>query len=544
MKPFSIKSIHISPFKTNQNTAVYLRLRLFILLLILFLLTGFSIFFVFTVNGYFHLFPTHYQDTIGDELKYVSKNVTLDYQKIANYAVELSKTTSENIEDFLHHQNISSQDIKDNPNTLTKLIMNQYEDLLFALQRCESCGVFLILDASVNPSLHTSNQSKSGIYIRKTKSNPINSIDSNISLLKGSSQISQLYAVPLDSEWTMEFDVTNAPYFTIPLEQAYLKTVSLSNLYYWSSASLPGNHNKVMLCSIPLTDSKGSVLGICGFELSELCFKDINQPDNSDYDNIITVFAPNAGHTLLSSDGFFAGSSVTKQMNTNNIQIKSHSSIDNIKTYQQADGNTFYGTQIEIDLYPDDSPYSNQKWVTAVLIPQKDIQPKIAAAYFKLFMILLIMTIIGVVLSYFSSKKYLTLLLKKTSNINPINPENEELNVTKSESPCLANASQTKSQDIPVTLPDSSMFQDFVNNINILSPAERTVFNLYLEGYTPKEITEILSLSINTIKTHNKRIYTKLNVSSRNELLLYVHMLKNADPNGDKNEDNKGDAKL
>ena len=45
---------------------------------------------------------------------------------------------------------------------------------------------------------------------------------------------------------------------------------------------------------------------------------------------------------------------------------------------------------------------------------------------------------------------------------------------------------------------------------------------------TQKMIAEILCLSINTIKTHNKRIYIKLNVASRRELLLYVEMLKEA----------------
>ena len=45
---------------------------------------------------------------------------------------------------------------------------------------------------------------------------------------------------------------------------------------------------------------------------------------------------------------------------------------------------------------------------------------------------------------------------------------------------------------------------------------------------TAKEIASILCLSINTIKTHNKRIYAKLNVNSREELLLYINMLKEA----------------
>lgn len=33
-------------------------------------------------------------------------------------------------------------------------------------------------------------------------------------------------------------------------------------------------------------------------------------------------------------------------------------------------------------------------------------------------------------------------------------------------------------------------------------------------------------MSINTIKTHNRRIFAKLNVSTRKELLVYIDMMK------------------
>ncbi|WP_081424819.1 helix-turn-helix domain-containing protein [Syntrophomonas wolfei] len=65
-----------------------------------------------------------------------------------------------------------------------------------------------------------------------------------------------------------------------------------------------------------------------------------------------------------------------------------------------------------------------------------------------------------------------------------------------------------------------------MENTKNFSPSEHSVFELYVKGHTAKEIADILCLSINTIKTHNKRIYMKLNVSSREELLLYVNMLK------------------
>ncbi len=49
-----------------------------------------------------------------------------------------------------------------------------------------------------------------------------------------------------------------------------------------------------------------------------------------------------------------------------------------------------------------------------------------------------------------------------------------------------------------------------------------------MKGRTAKEIADILYLSINTIKTHNRRIYMKLNVTSRKELMVYIQMMEEA----------------
>ncbi len=71
-----------------------------------------------------------------------------------------------------------------------------------------------------------------------------------------------------------------------------------------------------------------------------------------------------------------------------------------------------------------------------------------------------------------------------------------------------------------------AMYQEFVKNIKLLSVAEKTVFDLYVQGHTANEIADILFLSINTIKTHNRRIYMKLNVTSRKELMVYIKMME------------------
>lgn len=49
---------------------------------------------------------------------------------------------------------------------------------------------------------------------------------------------------------------------------------------------------------------------------------------------------------------------------------------------------------------------------------------------------------------------------------------------------------------------------------------------MYIEGKTGKDIQEILEITDNTLKYHNKNIYSKLGVKSRKELLVYAKELQ------------------
>jgi len=55
--------------------------------------------------------------------------------------------------------------------------------------------------------------------------------------------------------------------------------------------------------------------------------------------------------------------------------------------------------------------------------------------------------------------------------------------------------------------------------LHLLTPTERAVFDLYAEGKRSKEIMEILNIKENTLKYHNKNLYSKLGISSRRQLL-------------------------
>ena len=63
------------------------------------------------------------------------------------------------------------------------------------------------------------------------------------------------------------------------------------------------------------------------------------------------------------------------------------------------------------------------------------------------------------------------------------------------------------------------VLEDFARGLETLTPTERVIYDAYLAGKTSKEIMEQLSIKENTLKFHNKNLYSKLGVTSRKQLL-------------------------
>ena len=59
-----------------------------------------------------------------------------------------------------------------------------------------------------------------------------------------------------------------------------------------------------------------------------------------------------------------------------------------------------------------------------------------------------------------------------------------------------------------------------------LTSAERRILGYYIDGYEATDIPDLAYISIHTVKKHNHSIYQKLEVSSRDELMLYIEMFR------------------
>ena len=76
---------------------------------------------------------------------------------------------------------------------------------------------------------------------------------------------------------------------------------------------------------------------------------------------------------------------------------------------------------------------------------------------------------------------------------------------------------------------DPDSYQMFIDNLATLTPKEEDIFNLYVQGCSTKAIINQLGITENTLKYHNKNIYSKLGVKTRKELLQYIELMRNAE---------------
>lgn len=74
--------------------------------------------------------------------------------------------------------------------------------------------------------------------------------------------------------------------------------------------------------------------------------------------------------------------------------------------------------------------------------------------------------------------------------------------------------------------PEEAQRELFLSGISKLTNAENVIFHLYLEGKRTKEVMAQLNITENTLKYHNRNLYSKLGVSSRKELIAMAQVCK------------------
>ena len=69
------------------------------------------------------------------------------------------------------------------------------------------------------------------------------------------------------------------------------------------------------------------------------------------------------------------------------------------------------------------------------------------------------------------------------------------------------------------------LFDRFIENSKELTSSERNILGYYAKGHEISELPDLLCISLNTVRKHNRNIYMKLEVNSKDELQIYLDLL-------------------
>ena len=518
------------------------RLLTYLLLLVFIMLAG--VVFLHSVFGVFPSGTGEMEKHFFGELSRLSGDTLRQYGAASVQAVKMSKHFTASIGSFMKKRGLSSTELKNHPELLEPLFRDQLLVLFINLYSAEFSGAFVTLDTTVNPNVKGAENSKAGLYIRNVEPNIGGTGTQTRYLLRGVPSLAGDGYINFQAKWELEFNVRGQPFWIEPFK-AYLANPSLplSQLLYWCSVSpVEGLNENATICSVPVLDDAGRILGVCGFEISEMNFMLRHEPNISRFHNAVFLFSSVNDGQIQLTDALFSGNNAVYSALRSEGKMSVAGNLGGLSVYSAPGGNNFVGIGKDIQIYPNDSPFADARFAATLVVPAKDYDGLVSASRLRLILIGLILLCAGIALSLFlcdryekSFKKLLEAMRSGDMSARRQIPEIDDLlefmRSQLNEIKGAENGARKSAEDNEsITEKPSEGFAEhlldsFIANTKKLSRAEADVFNLYLEGCTAQEIASTLSLSINTIKTHNRRVFEKLNVSSRKELLTWVQVL-------------------
>ena len=456
----------------------------------------------------------------------VYEDVSTHFGVISAETIALSKSLSSDIGYNLQETGLTFSELQKRPALLPDILDQETDLLLLTLERANCSGVFVVLDATVNPLLPGAANSRTGIYIQRVEPKRIGN-PSEILYLRGFIENALRRNMTLQASWDLEFDITGREFWSRPLEavkDSSVKPLSFYSLWLFESV-IPSYKNDSLLCCIPIFDLQGNAMGVCGLEITEVNFRSLYPVLTSPYSGIASAFTAVEDDRLDLSVGLFAGAaSVGKTLsNTAAINISDNNKIG-LERFQ-ADGAEFRGIHKEVQLYANDAYFNNNRFALTYLVPESIYKREIYTDILRLLAIIAGMLVIGFALTSFLSKMVAVPVysaLEHLKNPDQIDP-GTTFTVGIKEIDELLRIVTDKTPGHIVTVGD--IFSDFIEKIASLTPTERAIVAHYANGLSFEEAREQMFIAAGTLKTHNVHIYRKLEIKGIDELRLYINLI-------------------
>lgn len=537
--------------KEKKGTTLHKRLLLFFISVSVSLILIFTL--LLSLFGITGKQQSPVKNHLTTELSIISNKIDEDFGKISVTGISIAEDISLNCDNFFAENNIKASELKHNPQLIEPLLAEQMQTLISTINNHYCGGVFIMLDTSITPDSETS---KAGVFLKKTQPTATTNIGLDIHCLRGPASVARDNDIMLIGQWKMEYDLTELDFFSdvIGTAKAY-PNLPLSRLYCWSGRiTLKGNSESGFLLCVPLRSKDGTVFGLWGIEVSDRLFKSLYTPEGGDFENIFTVMAPSLENVLCSSKGLIAGNSYLTG-NRWDFDLKKDEVHEDFVHYS-GNNDRYAGQTTSVRLYPNGSPYETQSWSVAILMPYETLHTAVEGNISTFMWIVMILLVTSLISSIILSRRFLIPVNEAFSSIK--NSSHDEVQNTpyteindlfeflsakdREHEEALKRLDGEKShvksqyeqaQTYITHLTDERMpevseddFKMFLMHLHTLTPKEREIFDYYLDGKKAKEIMEISCINQNTLKYHNRNIYSKLGVSSRKQLLEFATLMK------------------
>ena len=542
----NIKAI-INQFKTES---ISMRRRFYFFIISAIAIVIILILLLFTLFGIMNPTNRHITETLDTQLLSYTDNIRDDYNKIAAHAISFSEQLEISIQHYLTENNITFEDFKNDPNILEDLQNHLYDIVYLNMQLAPSSGAFYILDTTVNSRSETPYYN--GIYLKYINIYSENTVNNEISLYRGSYTTGKENNLTFHSGWQneMQTDFFNNSNSLFADDPHYILS---------STVEIPDTWERARYVYVPVHDLKDNIIGICGFEVSDLYFQLSEKVSDDKLGQLI-------GALLDEEQGTYSGQFNSSRYNIANFNIQAFEK-KNITTFDFSTEKCIGKTQT-IQL-------GNNTFTVAIMLPEAQYENMLKKNQIKTAGVIFFVVIFAVIYCIFISKKYVSPILKSLEQIKTndgtgnglkireiddlfafleekdILYEQKLQNLEKSQKVAEAEAERTKlayekaleeyalAQSEIQHLSDEHKkeivledYEFFLCNLSTLSPAEYKIYELYLSGKTAKEIIDILGITENTLKYHNKNIYSKLGISSRKQLLRFATLKQHQDKIG------------
>lgn len=234
----------------------------------------------------------------------------------------------------------------------------------------------------------------------------------------------------------------------------------------------------------------------------------------------MTAVAPMEDGVIDLSKGMMGELRQTYLSDTDKLYVREQAGFNE---YTTANG-SFIGFHTMIDI----QTVKGEDIYVITLIPKERYSAMVFMDQTRIVIVSVLVFITALVLSLYLSRRFVRPI---SSAVNAIKTNGAiGGNLTGfSEIDSLVEVLDSKVASIkPSSLPSevSSLLDEFSERFKQLTATERRIIKLYAEKKETSEVAEILVISIHTARKHNANIYRKLNVGSREELVLYLDLFR------------------